>query len=257
VWVGTGEPWVRNSVSVGTGIYLSTNGGNSWAFKGLENSERIAKIEVHPSEPATVFVAVQGHLWNANPDRGVYKTTDFGQSWERILFVDENTGCADLSMDPSDPDVLYAAMWDHRRSPDFFRSGGPGSGLYKTTDGGKTWKKLDNLPAGQLGRLAVAVAPSNPQIVYLTVEAEKKEDKGLYRSTDGGASWTLVNTDFNTTVRPFYFSRLVVDPTDENKIFKCGLNLTISDDGGQTFRTLGSGVHSDIHAVWVSPRYPD
>ena len=257
VWVGTGEPWVRNSVSVGTGIYLSTNGGNSWAFKGLENSERIAKIEVHPSEPATVFVAVQGHLWNANPDRGVYKTTDFGQSWERILFVDENTGCADLTMDPSDPDVLYAAMWDHRRSPDFFRSGGPGSGLYKTTDGGKTWKKLDNLPAGQLGRLAVAVAPSNPQIVYLTVEAEKKEDKGLYRSTDGGASWTQVNTDFNTTVRPFYFSRLVVDPTDENKIFKCGLNLTISEDGGQTFRTVGSGVHSDIHAVWVSPRYPD
>ncbi|MCB9282962.1 MAG: hypothetical protein H6563_02725 [Lewinellaceae bacterium] len=254
IWVGTGEPWVRNSTSVGTGLYRTTNGGKTWNLVGLENSERISNIILDPNDPATIYVAVQGHLWNANEDRGLYKSTDFGQTWERILYVDANTGCADLSMDPTNPDVLYASMWDHRRYPDFFQSGGPGSGLYKTTDGGKTWTRLTkDLPEGQLGRMAVAVAPSNPEVVYLTVECEQKEGKGLYRSDDAGQSWKKVSTDFNVTVRPFYFARLVVDPNDENKIYKCGLNLTVSEDGGKTFRTVASGVHSDVHAVWVAP----
>ncbi len=257
VWVGTGEPWVRNSVSVGTGIYVSTNGGQSWQFKGLGDSEHIAKVLVDPTHSATIYVAAQGHLWGPNEERGVYKSTDFGQTWQRVLFVDENTGCADLTMHPENPRILIAAMWDHRRSPDFFRSGGPGSGLYKTEDGGQTWRKVhQGLPEGLLGRMAVEFAPSNPQRVYLTVESENKEAKGLYRSDDGGESWYFVSNDFNTKVRPFYFSRLVVDPTDENKIFKCGLNLTISDDGGESWRVVGSGVHSDIHDVWVNPRNP-
>jgi photosystem II stability/assembly factor-like uncharacterized protein len=258
VWVGTGEPWVRNSVSVGDGIYVSTNGGTTWTHKGLKASEHIADVIVHPTNSSTVFVAVQGQLWSANPERGVYKTTDFGTTWEKVLYIDENTGCADLAMDPENPNILYAAMWDHRRSPDFFRSGGPGSGLYKSTDGGATWTELRNgLPEGMLGRMAVEIAPSDPNVVYLSVESEKSEQKGIYRSNDAGANWELTNIDFNSKVRPFYFSRLVVDPTNPDKVFKCGLNLTISEDGGKTFRTVGSGVHSDIHAIWVNPQNAD
>jgi len=259
VWVGTVEPWVRNSVSVGTGVYVTLNGGRSWESKGLAASERISRVIVDPTNPGTVYVAAQGQLWSANEERGVYKTTDFGATWQRILYVDENTGCASLSMDPANPGVLYATMWEHRRSPDFFTSGGKGSGLFKTTDGGKTWQKItseNGLPPGLLGRLEVAVAPSNPDVVYLVVEAEKQADKGLYKSTDAGKTWKRISGDFNMNVRPFYFSRLVVDPTDEKKIFKCGLNLTISEDGGETFRTVSSGVHSDIHDVWVNPANP-
>jgi len=176
VWVGTGEPWVRNSVSVGTGIYVTTNGGRSWSFKGLGDSERIAKVLVDPTNSNTIWAAVQGHLWGPNEERGVYKSTDFGATWEQVLFVDENTGCADLSMDINNPNVLYATMWEHRRSADFFNSGGKGSGLFKTTDGGKNWTKIsteNGLPKGILGRMAVEVAPSNSNTVYLTVEAEK------------------------------------------------------------------------------------
>lgn len=252
VWVGTGEPWVRNSVSVGKGVYLTKNGGKTWEHKGLENTERIAKVLIHPTNSAVIYVAAQGHLWNANPERGVYKTEDFGNSWRQVKFVDEHTGCADLTMDPSHPDTLLAAFWDHRRSPDFFRSGGPGSGLYKTYDGGLNWKKITaGLPDGQLGRMAVEFAPSDPNIVYLTVECENKEEKGLYKSLDGGESFKMINGDFGNTVRPFYFSRLTVDPNNAEKIYKCGLDLTISENGGEAFRTVGSGVHSDIHAIWV------
>ncbi len=258
IWVGTGESWVRNSVSVGTGMYVTTNGGRTWTQKGLEDSERISNIAIHPENSAVIYAAAQGHLWNSNEERGLFKSEDFGETWTRILYVDENTGCADLTMDPNNPDVLYAAMWEHRRSADFFTSGGEGSGLYKTTDGGKNWNKISNgLPEGKLGRMAVDIAPSNSDVIYVTVEAEEKEDKGLYRSRDGGKNFELVNSDFNTTVRPFYFSRLVVDPSNEDKIFKCGLSLTISEDGGESFRIVGSGVHSDIHAVWVNPNTPD
>lgn len=258
VWVGTGEVWVRNSVSVGDGIYVTTNGGRTWARKGLEKTERIGNILVHPGNSSVIYAAAQGALWNSSEDRGVYKSSDFGQTWERILYIDEHTGCADLVMDPSNPEVLYAAMWDHRRQPDFFRSGGPGSGLYKSADGGQNWTRLSkDLPEGQLGRMAIAIAPSNPGVVYLVVESEKKDGKGLYRSADAGQSWTKMSAEFNLTVRPFYFSRLVVDPADENKLFKCGLNLTISQDGGKTWRTVSSGVHSDIHDVWVAPEDPN
>jgi len=255
VWVGTGEPWIRNSVSYGDGIYRSTSGGSTWDHMGLKNTERISKIQIHPKNSDIIYVAAQGHMWNANEERGVYKTMDGGKTWEKILYVDANTGAADLSLDKNNPDVIYAAMWDHRRSPDFFVSGGKGSGLYKTTDGGKTWNKIQNgFPKGDLGRMAVEVAPSNSNIVYATVECKEKKDKGLYRSEDGGANWKHISDDFNSTVRPFYFSRIVIDPSDENTIYKCGLNLTVSKTGGKTWRTAGQGaVHSDIHAVWVNP----
>lgn len=252
VWVGTGEPWVRNSVSVGTGVYKSVNGGTNWEFMGLKDSERISDILIHPGNGNVVYVGAQGHLWNANSERGVYKTVDGGKTWERILFVDENTGCADMEMDPSDPNILYAAMWSHRRYPDFFDSGFTGnSALYKSTDAGKTWNKIHNgLPHTMLGRIGIAAAPSNPKVLYASVEA--KDVKGLYKSSDAGASWKLVNSDFNNGVRPFYFSRLTVDPRHDSILVKCAFTPIISTDGGKKFRSIGS-VHSDVHAAWIDP----
>jgi len=256
VWVGTGEPWTRNSVSIGHGVYKTTDGGKTWEAMGLEDTERISQIRVHPQDSDTVYVCATGHLWNANEERGLFKTTDGGKTWEKILYVDENTGCADLDMDPQEPDVLYAAMWQFRRHPDFFESGGPGSGLYKSTDGGTNWTELtEGLPAGKKGRIAVAVAPSRPSRVYATVEAE---ENALYRSDDLGATWEKVNASFNVTARPFYFSRLVVDPTDYQTVYKPALFLAISTDGGESFTSFlsgvsGGGVHSDHHALWINP----
>jgi photosystem II stability/assembly factor-like uncharacterized protein len=255
VWVGTGEPWVRNSVGIGTGLYKSMNGGTSWEFIGLGNSEHISDIHVNPSDGSTVYVGVQGQLWSANEERGVFKTTDGGKSWNRILYIDENTGCADMDMDPKNPDVIYAAMWSHRRYPDFFDSGFTGkSGLYKTTDGGKTWVKLtQGLPATKMGRIGVAVAPSNSSIVYASIEAEGDQNKGMYKSMDAGATWKKINSDFSNTVRPFYFSRITVDPSNENNLIKCAYIPIISTDGGFKFRSMGSP-HADLHAAWINPR---
>lgn len=264
VWVGTGEPWVRNSVGVGNGVYKTYNGGTSWEFVGLKDSERISDIIIDPRDGNTVYVGAQGKLWSANQERGVFKTTDGGKTWNKVLYIDENTGCAELEIDPKNPDVIYAAMWSHRRYPDFFDSGFTGtSALMKSTDGGKTWNKIHNgLPKTMLGRIAVSVAPSNPNVLYASVEAagnEKKtsnENKGLYKSTDAGASWTKINSDFNNTVRPFYFSRIVVDPTTDSVMVKCAFVPIISVDGGKKFRQIGSGVHSDIHAAWIDPNNP-
>jgi photosystem II stability/assembly factor-like uncharacterized protein len=254
VWVGTGETWVRNSVSVGTGIYRTTNGGTTWEHKGLERSERISSIIIDTSDPNVIYVGVLGNLWNSSEERGIYKSINGGNTWEKIFFINGNTGCADMDVDPENPEILYAAMWDFRRQPDFFTSGGPGSGLYKSIDGGETWSEIRNgLPDEILGRMAVTVAPSNNNVVYATVEVKDKSRKGLYKSIDAGNNWEKVNGDFNTTVRPFYFSRMAVDPSNDSIVFKCGLDLTISKDGGSSFRTVGSNVHSDIHDVWIDP----
>jgi len=260
VWVGAGETWVRNSVSVGDGIYRTTDGGDTWEHLGLENTERIAKIAVDPTDGETVYVCATGHLWNANAERGVYKTTDGGSTWEQIFFIDDNTGCADLDMDPQEPSILYAAMWQFRRYPDFFESGGAGSGLYRSMDGGETWSELSNgLPEGEKGRIAVAIAPSRPAVVYATVETK---NTALYRSDDLGSSWKKTDDSMNVQMRPFYFSELVVDPTDHNRVYKPGFSLTVSTDGGDTFSGLfGAGftfgsVHPDHHALWVNPSNP-
>jgi photosystem II stability/assembly factor-like uncharacterized protein len=248
-WVGTGETWTRNSVSMGDGIYKTTDGGKNWTKMGLEKSDRIASIQIHPNNSNIIYAAALGALWGNSDDRGVYKTEDGGKTWNKILFVNNSTGCSELVMDPSNPEVLYAAFWEFRRTAHSFNSGGMNSALYKSTDGGKTWQKLQNgLPKGKLGRIAVTIAPSNPQIVYAVMEAEKKEEKGLYRSDDGGANWKFLNGDFALTVRPFYFSRITVDPKNPDIVTKAGLFGSISRDGGKTFKNLGS-MHSDIHDI--------
>ena len=249
IYVGTGETWPRNSVSVGNGLYKSNDGGSNWTKLGFENSERIANIIVNPENSKEIYVAVLGALWSDSKDRGVYKTTDGGVSWKKVLYVDEKTGCADMAMDPTNPNVLYASMWEFRRTAWSFESGGESSALYKSTDAGKTWNKIHNgFPKGKLGRLAIAVAPSNPNILYTVIEAEEDLRKGLYRSDDAGESWKQLNNDFGITVRPFYFSRIVVDPRNPDVLIKAGLSGSISRDGGKTFKSLGM-MHSDIHDI--------
>jgi len=257
IYVGTGETWTRNSVTIGDGLYKSTDGGGNWKKIGLEKSERIANIIINPKDPKEVYVAVLGALWGDSEDRGVYKSNDGGATWNKVLYIDQKTGCADLVMDPKDPATLYASMWEFRRTGWSFSSGGSNSALYKSTDGGATWNKIHNgFPEGDLGRLGIAVAPSNPNVLYTVIEAEKDERKGLYRSDDAGKSWKQLNNDFGITVRPFYFSRIVVDPRDENVVVKGGLSGSISRDGGKTFKNLGN-MHSDIHDIAFSIKDSD
>lgn len=247
VWVGTGETWTRNSVTVGDGLYKTSDGGSTWQKMGFEKSERIAGIQVNPKNPNEVYVAVLGALWSDSEDRGLYKTTDGGKTWNKILYVDKTTGCSDLLLDPQNPNIVYASFWEFRRSPWSFNSGGLSSALYKSVDGGTTWNKIHNgFPKGKLGRIAVAVAPSNSNILYAVIESEQDKDKGLYRSEDAGASWKQTNGDFGLVVRPFYFSRITVDPRNPEVVVKAGLTGSISRDGGKTFKNLGP-MHSDIH----------
>ncbi len=249
VYVGTGEVWTRNSVSVGDGLYKSVDGGSTWTKIGFDKSERIAGIQVNPKNPNEIYVAVLGPLWSDSEERGLYKTTDGGATWSRILFVDKTTGASDLTLDPKDPNILYVAFWQVRRLPWVFNSGGVNSALYKSTDGGKTFNKIHNgFPPGKLGRLAIAVAPSNSNILYTVIESEKDERKGLYRSDDAGANWKQLNNDFGIVVRPFYFSRIEVDPRNPDVVVKAGLLGSISRDGGKTFKNLGPN-HSDVHDI--------
>ncbi|MCR9174077.1 MAG: hypothetical protein NXI10_16365 [bacterium] len=257
IWVGTGEVWTRNSTSVGNGIYKSTDGGQNWKHMGLANSDRISSIQVHPENSSVIYAGVQGALWGDSEERGVYKSTDGGVTWENILYVNKGTGCSELVMDPSNPNVLYASFWEHRRTAWSFSSGGENSALYKSTDGGKTWNKIHRgFPSGKLGRIAVAVAPSNSSILYAVVEAEDASKSGMYRSEDGGANWKHLNADFGLVVRPFYFSRIVVHPTNPDFVVKAGLFGSVSRDGGNTFKSLGA-MHPDIHDIWFDIKDPD
>jgi photosystem II stability/assembly factor-like uncharacterized protein len=252
VWVGTGEAWTRNSTSVGTGVYKSTDAGDTWKLTGLDDSERIARIVIDPKNSDVVYVAATGHLWNSNDQRGVYKSTDGGKTWQRVLFVDKDTGCSDVAVDPQEPRIVYAGMWQFRRSPYFFTSGGPGSGFYKSTDAGKTWAKLTkDMPEGELGRIAIAVAPSRPNLVYAIIEAKKT---ALYRSEDLGESWTKMSSSPSVTGRPFYFARILVDPKDYNRLYKPDFNVGVSTDGGQSWAQRGGRAHGDYHTVWVNPQ---
>jgi len=258
VWVGTGETWARNSVSVGDGLYRTTDAGDTWEKMGLGETERIVNIRVHPTDGETVFVCATGHLWDANEERGVFKTSDGGATWDKVLYVDENTGCSWLAMDPQSPDLLYAGMWQFRRYPDFFESGGPGSGLYRSADGGASWEEIRNgLPGGELGRIAVEVAPGRPSTLYAVVEAEEKT--ALYRSQDLGATWEERNSSMNVAMRPFYFALVVVDPEDHDIVYKPGFTLSVSRDGGKSFTSpfggtgFSASVHPDLHALWINP----
>jgi len=255
VWVGTGESFIRNSVSIGRGVYVSRDAGKTWQRVGLEKTEKISDILIHPYDSNAVYVGALGATWGDSSERGVYKTTDGGRTWKKILYVNEKTGVADMAMDPSNPNKIFVAMWEHRRWPWFFKSGGPGSGLYVTTDGGETWKKLtdkEGLPKGELGRIAIAIAPGRPDVVYALVEAEKN---CLLRSNDGGATWSVVNDDPSIHNRPFYYSRIYVNPKNENILYIMGTQLRVSEDGGRTVRSLfrGNQAHSDHHVMWIHP----
>ncbi|HEY3132173.1 MAG TPA: hypothetical protein VGL91_22140 [Acidobacteriota bacterium] len=255
IWVGTGESWVRNSVSVGDGIYKTTDGGDNWQRMGLEDSEHISRILVDPQNSDTVYACATGRLWNSNAGRGVYKTSDGGKTWQKVLFVNEDTGCAMITMDPQDSKTLYAAMWQFRRKPYTFTSGGPGSGLFKSADGGAHWKKLaKGLPEGDLGRIGIAVASSRASVVYATVEAKHS---ALFRSDDLGETWTEMNSGQAIVARPFYFANVYVDPKDYNRVYKPATGLVVSDDGGKTFDGIGGRVHSDFHTMWINPANPD
>ena len=256
VWAGTGEAAVRNSVSIGNGVYKSLDAGRNWTHMGLPESERISRIRLHPSDPNIAYVAVMGKLWGDSQERGVYKTTDGGATWQRILYVNGSTGAADLEMDPSNPQKLFASMYEFRRQPWTFKSGGRGSGLYVTYDGGKNWKRLtddDGLPAGELGRIGVAVAPSNSRIVYALVEAK---DNVFLRSTDGGVTWKSTGAKRGFGNRPFYYSQIRVDPEYPDRVYSLYSQVSLSEDGGKTWRVLipFSALHPDHHAMWINPQ---
>jgi photosystem II stability/assembly factor-like uncharacterized protein len=256
VYVGTGEANTRNSMGVGRGVWKTGDSGRSWSYLGLAGTERIEAIVVHPSDPNTVWLSAQGPAWSDGQERGVFKSTDGGRTWRKVLYVDETTGAFALVMDPSNPEHLLASTWEHRRWPWFFESGGPGSGIWTSWDGGETWRRLtesEGLPEGELGRTGLAFARNDPRVVYALVEAG---ESALLRSDDGGETWRAVNTETNVNDRPFYYSRIAVDPTNENRVYRVSGDLTMSEDGGRTFRNIApwSSVHVDHHAFWA---YPD
>ncbi|MDX1460713.1 MAG: hypothetical protein R3348_06605 [Xanthomonadales bacterium] len=264
IWVGTGEGNTRNSTSIGRGIYKSVDGGRNWQRMGLAGSERINRIALHPTDPDTVYVAALGTLWAPNEERGVYRTRDGGETWERVLYVDENTGATDIKMDPTNPNKLFAGMWQFRRWPFHFKSGGPGSGMYVTLDGGNTWEQRtedDGLPAGELGRMAFSIAASDPSRVYALVEAE---DSALLRSDDGGFSFQKVNTEYNVADRPFYNTEIFADPRNPDRVYNMATRLRVSIDGGKNFEFVeaidccapGNTVHIDNHGFWINPHDP-
>jgi photosystem II stability/assembly factor-like uncharacterized protein len=262
IWVGSGEAWTRNSVSIGDGLYKSTDAGENWTNMGLHDSERIAKIIIDPKDSNTVFACVPGKLWSDSEDRGIYKTTDGGKSWNKILKgANRSTGCSMISMSSRDSKVLFAGMWDFRRKGWTFRSGGEnstapsGSGLFISTDGGATWKDLDEksaqgLPAKPWGRVAVSIAPSNPNVIYTLIESNRS---ALFRSSDGGKTWQEGDRSNWMVWRPFYFANLLIDPKNENKLYKPDLALIMSEDGGKSFSTISGAAHGDFHDVWINP----
>lgn len=256
VYVGAGESNMRNTVSIGDGMYRSTDGGSNWVKIGLDSTEHISKIIVDPKNPSTIYVAAPGPLWCDSKHRGLYKSTDGGKTWNKILYINEKTGCADIAIDPTNTDIVYATMWEFRRMPYAFNSGGMGSGMYRSTDGGATWKELTvGLPKKPFGRIALTLAPSAPQNMIAIVEAK---ETSLFISSDAGATWKEQSATMNVKSRPFYFSTLVIDPKDPKRVYRPGFKFAYSDDGGYSFTDAsydGGWVHSDHHALWINPNY--
>lgn len=255
LYVGTGESNMRNSVSIGDGLYKSTDAGDNWTKAGLDSTEHISKILLDPQNSNTIYVAAPGPLWSDSKHRGLYKSTDAGKTWEKILYINEKAGCADITIDPSNTNIIYATTWEFRRMPYLFNSGGLGSGVYKSMDAGKTWKELKNgLPPKPFGRVALALAPSAPNNLLAIVEAK---ETGLYISSDGGETWKQQSATANITARPFYFSVIKVDPNDPKRVYRPAFNFAYSDDGGYSFTDAsgdGGWVHSDMHALWINPK---
>jgi photosystem II stability/assembly factor-like uncharacterized protein len=255
LYAGTGESDIRADLITGDGIYKSTDGGKSWHYAGLRDTHTISNIVIDPHNPDVVYASSMGHVFVPNAERGVFKTTDGGKTWKKILFVDDKTGTINLVMDPSNPDVLYAAMWQAYRKPWRLTSGGPGSGLYKTTDGGAHWTNITRrpgLPKGVLGRIGVAVSASNANIVYAIMQAK---EGGVFRSDDGGKTWTRVNDEWMLRQRAFYYMAIFVDPKDPNLVYAPEVDaLWVSHDGGKTWKKLHTP-HGDNHVVWINPNH--
>jgi len=256
VWVGSGENNSQRSVSMGDGIYKSIDGGKSWKNVGLEKSEHISKIVVDPRDSNVVYVAAQGPLWAPGGDRGLYKSTDGGKTWNRVLTISENTGVTDVALDPSNPDILYATAYQRRRHVFTLIDGGPESGIHKSVDAGKTWTKLkDGLPKEDMGRIGVAIAPHNPKVIYATVESTRKAG-GFFVSKDGGASWKKANDYYAPGAQ--YYGEIFVDPNDDKRIYSADVWVRVSDDGGNTWRKLDEKwKHPDSHVVWIDPANSD
>ncbi len=259
IWVGTGEGNPRNSLNGGYGVYKSLDGGKNWQSMGLDKTRHIHRVIVDPTDPNTVYVGAIGSPWGEHPERGVFKTTDGGKSWKKILFANNKTGVADMVMDPTNPNKLIVALWEHKRDPWFFKSGGEGSGLHITFDGGNTWEKrtdTDGLPKGDLGRMGIAIARNKPNVIYALIEAKKN---ALYKSVDGGFKWAKVNDKNDIGNRPFYYSEIYVDPQNENRVYSVFTYINVSEDGGKNFDQLmpaygvDNGVHPDHHAWWIHP----
>ncbi len=264
IWVGTGEGNVRNSTSIGAGMFKSVDGGRTWTRTGLERTERINRIALHPDNPDIVYAAALGTLWGENEDRGIYKTTDGGKTWRKILYVDQKTGGTDVKLDPFNPEKLYASMWEHRRWPWFFKSGGPGSGMYISWDGGESWHEKtvdDGLPEGELGRITFAPSPAQRGRIYALVEAKKS---AMLRSDDGGLSWIRTNEEHDIAERPFYYTEVLADPRNPDRVYNIFTRLSVSIDGGKTFELNpvvdccrpGNTIHIDNHAFWINPGDP-
>ena len=279
IWAGTGEEDSRNSISAGGGIYKSTDGGDSWEFKGLKETQVIGRIVVHPLDPDIVFVAALGHIWGSNPERGLYRTTDGGDSWELVKFISDKAGFVDVAFRPGDPNTLFAASWERVRGPWFLKSGGPGSALWKSIDGGDSWTEVvgNGFPTAMKGRIGLSISASDPDVMYAMVEAEEEEAEagddgeageeseagerqpasggnGLYRSADGGDTWEKVN-DANT--RPFYYSQVRVDPQDPDRVYFSSTPVLFSNDGGRTTGSTTVNIHVDHHAMWIDPVDPE
>jgi len=250
VWVGTGEQNSRNSSSWGNGVFKSDDGGKTWSHLGLGATHHISKIAFHPKNKDMVYVAALGQLWGPSSERGLFKTTDGGKTWNKVHYINDMTGVIDMIMDPRNPDTLIIAQWEKKRTGFSFASGGPGSAIYKTTDGGKNWKKLSKgLPASEMGRVGLSQFQKNPDVLIATVES--KENRGIYKSTDLGESWTFLN---NLNPRPFYFSMPRIDPVDESRVYIPGVNFHYSEDGGKSFKVMQMDIHVDHHAMWINPK---
>ena len=257
IYVGTGSAGIRGvSASTGDGVYRSTDKGKTWVNVGLPNSRTISAIVVHPTNPDLLYVAVQGSSWGPTEDRGIYRSKDGGEAWEKILYVNETTGASDIVLDVTNPRILYTAMWDHQRKPWEIRSGGEGSGIHKSTDGGETWQEINEGLPEEMGKIGVAVSPANPERVFAIVEAENKKG-GLYRSDNGGKSWTLINGDRPLYSRSWYYMHVFADPRDENTVYVLDSAAFKSIDGGKTFEGFAQAVHGDHHGLWINPDNPD
>ncbi|MDB5480555.1 MAG: hypothetical protein JWO83_1608, partial [Caulobacteraceae bacterium] len=255
IYVGTGEHGLRGNMTWGAGVYKSVDAGQTWTFLGLKDSRQIGAVIVDPNDPNIVLVAAIGHAFGPNSERGVFRTTDGGKTWTRVLYKDADTGAVDVAFDPHDSKTVWAALWQVRRQPWNFSSGGPGSGLYKSTDGGVTWTRQEGhgLPAGILGRIDVAVSAADPRRVYAMIEAR---DGGLFRSDDGGATWRLISQDGRIRQRAWYFSKIYADPKSVDTVYALNTGMLRSVDGGKTFN-LVSATHGDHHALWIDPNNPN